>query len=675
MMEAWVLQFLLLNLGMKVLCQSPLLDVPFAELNETDIEYFPLNNQHPCSRICGHEDRPMVCRYHFIVEWYQTLSKACFSCPDVLEDCYKPDCIIGDGTMRTVLVINRKMPGPTIEVCVGDNIIVDVENRLMAETTTIHWHGHHQRGTPYMDGVPYVTQCPIQPGSIFRYNFTAVNGGTHFWHSHTGMQRGDGAFGAFIVRTPAAADPHSQLYDYDLTQHTISLLDWAVDIGLKVFIAHHHSIGDNKPTTLLVNGLGIHDFSNVSTSAPTARFVVEKGYKYRFRLINAGFLNCPVEMSIDNHTMTMISSDGNDFQPVTVDSLVSYAGERFDFVLNANMEKGLYWIRFRGLMDCDDRFTSTHQVAVLQYEGASKTDFPDGPIPNYQDSHNDGLQLNSLNKGTEGNDSISVPQLHSLLDWDSSLKETADEQYYVGYDFYEIDNPHFHKFPEYGFNNVTDSRNKLLTPQLNHISLKLTPFPMLSQRDLIDDNLFCNESTVADKDCKKEFCQCSHVIQVKLNSIVELILVDKGFAFDANHPFHLHGHSFRVVGMERLGRNVTVDEVKRLDAQGLLKRNLGDAPIKDTVTVPDGGYTILRFNASNPGYWLFHCHIEFHVEIGMALIFRFGDDEDMPPVPHGFPKCGEYYGLEPSAPSPNGCGHKTYSFLIILGILLRPLLL
>lgn len=78
-------------------------------------------------------------------------------------------------------------------------------------------------------------------------------------------------------------------------------------------------------------------------------------------------------------------------------------------------------------------------------------------------------------------------------------------------------------------------------------------------------------------------------------------MIDAGFAFDANHPFHLHGHTFRVVAMEKIGSNVTLEEVARLDEQGYIKKNLEDPPVKDTVTVPDGGYTILRFRASNPG--------------------------------------------------------------------------
>lgn len=72
------------------------------------------------------------------------------------------------------------------QVCLGDRIIVDVYNGLQSDSTTMHWHGQHHRTTPYMDGVPYVTQCPILPGAMFRYHYAAATSGTHFWHSHSG---------------------------------------------------------------------------------------------------------------------------------------------------------------------------------------------------------------------------------------------------------------------------------------------------------------------------------------------------------------------------------------------------------------------------------------------------------------------------------------------------------
>lgn len=92
--------------------------------------------------------------------------------------------------------------------------------------------------------------------------------------------------------------------------------------------------------------------------------------------------------------------------------------------------------------------------------------------------------------------------------------------------------------------------------------------------------------------------------------------------FDGNHPFHLHGNAFRVVAMDRLGSNVTVEEIMELDRLGLIKRKLDQAPVKDTVTVPDGGYTILRFQATNPGRHIFtyyHGHFSFHIPYSNSI--------------------------------------------------------
>lgn len=55
--------------------------------------------------------------------------------------------MFGDGFRRSILVVNRMMPGPPIEVCLGDTVIADVENHLMGESTSIHWHGLHQKGS------------------------------------------------------------------------------------------------------------------------------------------------------------------------------------------------------------------------------------------------------------------------------------------------------------------------------------------------------------------------------------------------------------------------------------------------------------------------------------------------------------------------------------------------
>ena len=106
-----------------------------------------------------------------------------------------------------------------------------------------------------------------------------------------------------------------------------------------------------------------------------------------------------------------------------------------------------------------------------------------------------------------------------------------------------------------------------------------------------------------------DYCSCIYTLEFEMNDVVEFVIVDEGFTFQSNHPMHLHGASFAVLGVEKLNRSISVDYVKMLDDQGKLKRNMHQPPIKDTVTVPVGGYTVIRFLADNPGTWMFHCHL------------------------------------------------------------------
>ena len=86
-------------------------------------EYFKISDpdmydwsKHPCKRICKDDEPNRICRYVFVVEQYKTMSKACFDCPFNKTDCYRPHCLPGDGQKKTIVVANRKLPGPSIEV-------------------------------------------------------------------------------------------------------------------------------------------------------------------------------------------------------------------------------------------------------------------------------------------------------------------------------------------------------------------------------------------------------------------------------------------------------------------------------------------------------------------------------------------------------------------------------
>ncbi|XP_065347467.1 uncharacterized protein LOC135944434 isoform X1 [Cloeon dipterum] len=611
------------------------------------VSAFAAKDSHPCRRSCNNSTQPMTCYYNFEVEPYQTLSKACYACAfGNVTDCMRQDCVAGDGVARLIAVVNRQLPGPEIRVCYGDKIVVDVHNSLMSETTSVHWHGHHQKGSPHMDGVPSVTQCPISPGSTFRYIFKADTQGTHFWHSHSGVQRGDGVFGALIIEDPV--DPHRSLYDFDLPEHVIILNDWLHESTISKLIAHHFAAGDNKPDNILVNGKGRYESGNNSFAAPLENFVVKKGKKYRFRLINSGYNNCPMELSVDNHTITVISTDGSNLQPIPVDSVVSYAGERFDFVLSANQSIGRYWIRIKGLMDCDERFRSAFQAAILTYEGANMSKEPE-PFVSYKNAHREGKQLNSLNLDSFDEDisKFTVAEIHSLEPGDvKTLTANADHTIYIGYDFYPKDNPLTNPAGKYGFHEVLRKEESLTTPQLNNITLMLPPTPLIMQSGEQLNALGCNDTSLRmqGKDCAiKDFCKCLHRIKVNVNDIVDFVLFDEGNRFDANHPFHLHGHAFHVMAIKKLGMSTNLQEVKKFMQQSKKNKKVNlHAILKDTVSIPDGGLAQLRIKAANPGVWLFHCHIGFHVEIGMAFVVQVGEPEQFAPTPKGFPKCGDW---------------------------------
>lgn len=430
--------------------------------------------------------------------------------------------------------------------------------------------------------------------------FKADVSGTHWWHSHVGMQRSDGAFGALIIREPVDSIPlqiRKVINNLDSTDFIMMMQDWEHVVGVAGFSSFHHSIGNNKPKNILINGKGrytenkktagtngldkkfipknttehlnqsdpIHAKNESNTReyetipTPFEVFYVDKGSTYRFRTINSGFLNCPLEISIDNHTLLVISSDGHYIEPVEVDSLVSYAGERFDFMVNSNQPIGNYWIRIKGLMDCDERFLKAHQGAIFRYTGA-KIMIPQDKLT--YDHKRTGFQMNSLNRGPNHIDSVAIVETTSLEpDTPELLTEHTDYKFYVHYDFYDKDFPKFNHPSLYSIQSVPNKDNKFFGPQLNEISFKMPSTPLLMGRD---ESKFCNASSLAKQniDCETNFCECTHVLQVRLNSTVEVILVDEGYMYDANHPFHLHGHHFRVVGMERVqAKGVTMEQV------------------------------------------------------------------------------------------------------------------
>ncbi|BFZ22137.1 hypothetical protein BsWGS_25176 [Bradybaena similaris] len=595
---------------------------------------------HPCYRTCQDQELPRVCRYDFLVENYYVLPRACRQCPFNQSDCLLPHCVPADGFRRAIKVVNRMLPGPIIQVCQGDTIEVTVKNSLSSgEGTSIHWHGILQQGTPHMDGVSSVTQCPITYNSHFTYKFVASDFGTHFWHGHSGVQRADGLFGPLIIRQASSQDVHSSMYQHDLPEHIITVTDWLTKTTTERMAEYMHFDQRIYPRLMLINGMGRYQAyrlpNNTAFYTPYATFSVERGHKYRFRVINAGINNCAIQFSIDDHNLTVIASDGQPLQPFTTDSFNIYAGERYDFVLHANSVLGNYWIRLRGYGMCEpNRLT---QTAILRYQGAAAA-LPRGTTT-WWDGIRAGTNLNSA-KDTGNTRNVEITDLQSTDADDNTSTAQPNKKYFLAIDFVRVENLQAYNPRLYPFGSTTGSSN-FSSPQINWISSHLPSSPPLTQLKDLPEEIFCNAETVQQQ-CKKEWCACVHLYKVALGDLVELIVVDEGTLSHAYHPMHLHGHKFRVVGMGKLNESTSLEKVKEMDRNGQLNRTRSKAPIKDTVIVPDGGYTIIRFKADNPGFWLFHCHVEFHSEAGMAMVFQVGELSEHPPTPRNFPSCGHW---------------------------------
>lgn len=101
-----------------------------------------------------------------------------------------------------------------------------------------------------------------------------------------------------------------------------------------------------------------------------------------------------------------------------------------------------------------------------------------------------------------------------------------------------------------------------------------------------------------------------------------------------SHPIHLHGHGFQVIDMGTLEQYRT--------GQTAYANSTLLPVIKDTVSLSSGSFVTVRFKSCNPGYWLFHCHLEIHMHTGMYAILKIGNKTDMVPPPAGFATCGDY---------------------------------
>nr|BBC20925.1 laccase-like multicopper oxidase 3 [Nannophya pygmaea] len=618
-----------------------------------------------CHRPCRLGAPPRICHYKFTLENYVTMGEACGDCPRNRTDCFEPNCVTADGYEKSVLTVNRMIPGPTIDVCRGDIVVVDVHNMMHDRATSIHWHGVIMKETPHSDGVAELTQCAIPPGVTFRYVFKAFLGGTHFWHSHEGLQKMDGIEGKLVVRVPPEEDVNLAEYDLDLREHTLIITDWIHDltdarlpgVGHRLIASSQH-----RPDNFLLNGLGryVDPVTGISNETPLWVANVFVGQRHKFRLINGGCTVCPTKLTIEGHRMRILAADLHPVVPVTVDTLLILPGERYDIVLIGppNVSAGdVFWIHVTVDDPCNSLPGPPQQVGILNYVSSfssfSSNDArePSTVIPRRGFEAPNGITFNSLDgKCNAGSRQLCASYLQFNLPQIGPPAPSFTATF-PGEIFRLVAAFGFH-FPKKEDFHRPDTFEKFFYPGIavqsviNNYSMVMPPSPPLSQFDDLSPNMFCPNPIPGVLDKPNEFKECFNLVRVPLNALVEILIHSEGQPVPMSHPFHLHGYDFQVLrqGTFNSSSPTAIRNLRDSFYTGILQSTPDSSvpSLRDTIAIPSLGYAVIRFRAFNPGFWLMHCHFAFHLATGMSIVFQVGEPSDMVPAPPGFPRCGDY---------------------------------
>ncbi|KAM4055093.1 multicopper oxidase domain-containing protein [Hirsutella rhossiliensis] len=320
----------------------------------------PLPNGKPWSKYDHHTNYYKKCPHTGVIRTYDfTISRG---------------RLAPDGVEASVLLVNGAFPGPLIEANWGDTIQVTVHNKITGpeEGTALHWHGFLQTGTPWFDGVPGITHCPIAPGKSFTYQFHAELYGTTWYHSHYSSQYAGGIVGPMVIYGP-------EKHKYDVDVGPVMLSDWYhPDYFTLVKETMAPGGGAVSSDNNLINGKMNYNCTNAiggaqfcKNDAPLAKFKFKKGKIHRLRLINSGAEGLQ-RFSIDQHKLTVIANDFVAVEPYETEVVTLGIGQRTDVLVKADGHLTSYWMRSNISHAC----SLSHQdfaVAAVYYDNAQST--------------------------------------------------------------------------------------------------------------------------------------------------------------------------------------------------------------------------------------------------------------------------------------------------------------
>ena len=549
------------------------------------------------------------------------------------------------GRSRPAVLVNGSTPGPRIDVDEFDFLLVTVVSRQLRDNMTgIHWHGQHQHQTPYSDGSSGVAQCGIPPGQSFLYRFCAYPAGTYWcgrhsghstarcascepaadiaaslclsslcvrYHGHNDLQYPRGLLGTFVVNpknTSSLLTPSMYAQDWSwmaadfYNTDLLDIRDW--------FLSPASQGADPLPDGVTVSGA----FSNVTHlyAAGTDRVLI--------RLINSAALNA-YEFSIDGLDMTVVSLDGSEIFPYTVSSIFLNVAQRATVVVDFSSFVKRY----------------PHKSA-LYYRVTQQPHLhhPNAFNPPYEPDFTDNvLWFGVIHVNAAANDrsypaynasqtSLRPPVTRTFKDSNAlqarPLNWNSISYTYYGKDIAKLDIPHptSNMKLEFDFHDNGDHVNRAY---MNGVSFRHPGMERLMYSDshlptvyhqIVNASTYVRVTANHLSVIRSENNNTS-LYQVPYGEIVEIEFHNKD---DSPHPFHLHGHHFWITYSSAY--------------PAATRQFRNEYVVRDTVTVPGYGRVVIRVPATNPGSWMLHCHIDWHLLAGLGVLFVEGTEKMTP---------------------------------------------
>ncbi|MHB8529828.1 MAG: copper resistance system multicopper oxidase, partial [Caulobacteraceae bacterium] len=541
------------------------------------------------------------------------------------------------GRRRIATAVNGRVPGPTLRLRQGDTVTINVANRLR-EPTSIHWHGFRLPNP--MDGVPGLTFPGIMPGETFTYRFPVVQGGTYWYHSHSGMQEQTGLYGAVILEPKEAApyafdreyvvvlsdwtdeDPMTVVANlkeqgdyYNFHQRTLgTFADDAGRKGLKATWADWTMWGRMRmsPTDIMdVTGATYTFLVNGRPPAANWTALFEPGERVRLRFINSSSMTT-FDVRIPGLDLTVVAADGSDVRPVTIDEFRMGVAETYDVIVQPKADQA--YVIFA---QAEDR-TGYARGTLAPRAGMVAAVPPMDPRP--QRTMTDmgmagmaGMNMSSASSGSDmagmdmsagGNPGASMAAMPGMdmkgADMNSMPglapakapivvnADGVDPKTLTGKP--DVDNVAMatkDRLGEAGDGLDGNGRKVLVYTDLR--ALKPDPDARPPAREIVFHLTGNMQRWTWGFDGKK----FSHAapVEVKLGERVRFTLINDTMM---EHPIHLHGFLFSLENGQQ-----------------------GALPLKHTVNVKPGEKLSFVYTADTPGRWAFHCHLLYHMESGM----------------------------------------------------------